>query len=207
MYKITDCKSKLGIVYLYIFVVHHLRKTFYISFIMLILSNISIGYGQICGQFIEKFNDKFLEIPLIKVSFELNENNFERSDVNGEFELKISPEKCFSDLYFETLNGLIVRIKDVPIKPYKQLNLGQITMPDFKYISIDEYNKLTREQKKECIPDRHYWDIYGYSYSNELEDEYLILKCVKSDKKIKDFSFDPKSKTITLTWNVFNSCK
>ena len=184
-----------------------MKKTLCISFIILFLSNLSIGYGQVCGQFIEKYNDKFLEIPLVKVSLGLNATNFERSDINGEFELKITPENCSSDLYFETPQGLIVQIKDAPINPYKKLNLGQMTLPEFKYISIDEYNKLTKNQKEECIPDRHYWDIYGYSYSNELEHDYLILKCVKSDKKIKDFWFDPKSKTITLNWNVFNSCE
>ena len=187
-----------------------MKKTFVISLIILILSNFHIGYAQVCVQFIEIYDGKIQEIPLIKVSFALNEQNqerFERSDANGEVELKIPTNKKLSEIYFETLNGLIVRIKNVPINSNKKLNLGQIIMPEFKYISIEEYNSLTREQKTECIPDAHYADIYGYLYSNELEYDYLILKCIKTNKKIKDFNFDPKSKIITLDWNTFKDCE
>tara|TARA_B100000949_G_scaffold93167_1_gene83122 strand:+ start:94 stop:693 length:600 start_codon:yes stop_codon:yes gene_type:complete len=194
---------------IYPHVVHHLKKTFVISFILLTLSNFHIGYGQVCAQFIEIYDGKIQEIPLVKVSFALNEQNeerFERSDANGEIELEIPADQSLSEIYFETLNGLIVRIKDVPINPNKKLNLGQIIMPEFKYISIAEYDRLTRKQKTECIPDAHYTDIYGYLYSNELEYDYLILKCAKTDKKIKDFTFDPKSKIITLDWDTFNDC-
>ena len=187
-----------------------MKKTFVISFILLILSNFNIGYGQVCGQFVKKYDERYIEIPLIKVSYELETklgSEYERSDSNGEFELEIPIGKNLSDLYFENTNGLIVRIKSVPLKQNEKLNLGQMTMPEFKYISIDEFNKLTRKQKKECIPDAHWADIYGYSYSNELENDYLILKCAKIDKKIRDFTFDPKSKIITLEWKTFNNCE
>ncbi len=187
-----------------------MKKTFIISFLLLILSNFYVSYGQVCAKFIEIYNGKIQEIPLIKVSFALNEQNkerFERSDVNGEIELEIPANLCLSEIYFETLNGLIVRLKNVPINPNKKLNLGQIIMPEFKYISIAEYNKLTRKQKRECIPDAHWTDIYGYLYSNELQYDYLILRCVKTNKKIKDFTFDSKSKIITLDWNTFKNCE
>ena len=187
-----------------------MKKTFFISFTLLTLSNIHIGYGQVCAQFIEIYDGKIQKIPLIKVSFILNEQNeekFERSDANGEIELEIPTDQCLTEIYFETLNGLVVRIKNVPINSNKKLNLGQIIMPEFKYISIAEYDRLTRKQKTECIPDAHYTDIYGYLYSKELEYDYLILRCVKKDKKIKNFTFDSKSKIITLDWNTFKDCE
>jgi hypothetical protein len=144
---------------------------------------------------------------LIKVSFKLDSTEFERSDSNGEFELKIPSNIAISDLYFETLLGLTIRIKNVPINPNKQLNLGKIYLPEFKYISKGDYKKLSKKQQKECIEDRHYADIYGYSYTNKLEKEYLILKCIKSQKKITDFLFDQTTKTITLDWNIFSNCE
>ncbi len=182
-----------------------MKKINHILIIILILSNIGIGYGQVCGQFFDKVST--VPVPLVKVSFKLDSTNFERSDVNGEFVLEIPSTMSKSDLYFETLLGLIVRIKNVPVIPNEQLNLGKIFLPDFKYISIEDYKKLNREQQKECIEDRHYADVHGYSYTNQLDTNYLILKCIQSQKRITDFSFDPTTKIITLDWNMFNDCE
>ena len=176
-------------------------KTIIILIITLIASE--IGISQVCGQFI----DGQFAMPLIKVSYELNSDYYVRSNENGDFELNNPLNLCESDIYFETELGLVVKITNVQLNLYEQLNLGRIYIPEFKYISLEDYEKLSSKQKKECIPDSHYTDIYGYFYSNELENKYLIKKCHETFTKLTNVKFNPSTKTISIDWNSFDNCE
>ncbi|WP_157588884.1 hypothetical protein [Psychroserpens burtonensis] len=172
-----------------------MRKTLYISILILVLSG--IANAQISGQL---FQDES-EFPGVQVYFKNSDKKVE-SDFDGYFKLEIPSRIEKSDLILSGY-GITIEIKNLEFDTAK-LDLGKIEFPAFKIIDIDEFEKLTKLEKQNCYPIYCWTDLLGYSYTNELENEFLTLNC---KEKITEFEFNQIAKTITLDWNTIKNCE
>jgi hypothetical protein len=172
-----------------------LRKTFYISILILAFSG--IASAQISGQL---FQDES-EIPGVEIYFK-NSNKKTESDFDGFFKLQIPDGTGKDDLILKD-RGLYVEIRNLEFG-FTKLELGEIELPIFKSISIEEYEQLSELEKDSCYPIKHWADLLGYLYTNKLENEYLILNC---KNKITKFEFNPDTKTVSVDWNLIKHCE
>ncbi len=172
-----------------------LRKTFYISILILIFSG--IANAQIAGQL---FQDKS-EIPGVEIYFKNSDKKTE-SDFDGFFKLQIPEGKGKDDLILKD-RELFLEIRNLEFG-FAKMDLGKIELPTFKSISIEEYEQLSEPEKESCYPIKHYANLLGYLYTNKLESEYLILNC---KKKITEFEYNPNTKTVSVDWNLIKECK
>ncbi|MEN8886168.1 MAG: hypothetical protein ABF246_07240 [Winogradskyella sp.] len=84
------------------------------------------------------------------------------------------------------------------------LDLGKIEIPTFKSIEINEYEQLTEPKKENCYPIYHWTQLIGYTYTLELENDYITLNC---EQKITDFEYNSETKTIKINWNIIKNCE
>jgi len=172
-----------------------LKKTFYISILILAFSG--IANAQISGQL---FLDES-EIPGVEVYFKNSDFKI-NSDFDGFFELQIPERIAKADLILKD-RELSVEIRNLEFE-FTKLDLGKIELPTFKSIDIDEYKKLSELEKKSCYPIKHYTNLLGYWYTNKLENDYLTLNC---KNKITEFEYNPETKTVSVDWNLIKDCE
>jgi|GEM_PF-5764993 len=69
---------------------------------------------------------------------------------------------------------MTVKIQNFKLSEYRKNDFGKITLPQFKDISFEAYNKLSENDKNNCKPIYHYAQLLGYLNTNLLENKYLI---------------------------------
>lgn len=179
-----------------------------IAFI-LILGFSQFTYTQISGNLIYEIGN----YPGAKISI-VGQEDYVISDFDGNFSLSISEGQNKFDILISNLNpewienwkGISILIKNVDLNNSSELILGKIILPEFKSIETKEFESLTKEEKEQCRPIYHYTNLLGYEYSNELENEKLILNCangLSSDK----YEFDKMTKLISINWIDIKNCK
>jgi hypothetical protein len=134
------------------------------------------------------------------------------SDFDGYFEIEIPKNVEKLDLIINLNQGnphayfksLKINIQNVKLKNTSKIDLGEINLPSFKSIEIDEYEQLNESEKESCFPIKHYANLLGYWYTNKLENKYLILNC---ENKITVFKYDPEAKTVSVDWNLIKDCE
>jgi hypothetical protein len=172
-----------------------LRKTFYISILIFVLSG--IANAQISGQLFQNRS----EIPGIEVYFKNSEQKVE-SDFNGYFKLPMPKGTEKNDLILSGY-GITIEIQNVEIDTTKY-DLEKFEFPAFKSIKINEYDKLTETEKENCYPIYHWTELVGYFYTKKLEKDYLTFNC---NEEITNFEYNSVSKTIKVEWNTIKNCK
>lgn len=180
-----------------------MRKTFYISILILVFSG--IANAQISGQLFQYES----EFPAGKISID-KESDYVESDFDGNFEIEI-PEKVEKfeliinlnqgnpHAYFKSLKIIIENIKNT-----SKIDLGKIILPSFKSIEIDEYEQLSESEKENCYPIYCWTQLLGYTFTNKLENDYLTLNC---KNKITEFEYNPVTKTVSVDWNLIKDCE
>ncbi|EDP70681.1 hypothetical protein FBALC1_07978 [Flavobacteriales bacterium ALC-1] len=123
------------------------------------------------------------------------------ANFDGEFTLPIKSEIKKDDLFI-TYAELTIQIKNVDLDT-AELNIGEIEIPYFKSIEIEEYEQLSELEKENCIAINHWAQLLGYLDLSRLENDYIILNC---SQEIIDYTYDLKAKTITVDWSVIKNC-
>ncbi|APY06835.1 hypothetical protein BWZ20_00590 [Winogradskyella sp. J14-2] len=163
--------------------------------------------AQITGQLFQYES----EFPMAKISIK-GKNKIIESDFNGNFSIETDEELKSLDLIIDlnhsssenSLKTLKIIIKSLKLDKKRKLNLGKIELPTFENIEITEFEKLTKSEKKECFPIYCWTELLGYINTNQLENEYLTLNC---KKKIRDFNYNSKLKTVTVEWELIKDCE
>jgi hypothetical protein len=171
-----------------------LKKKFYISILILVFSG--IANAQISGQLFQYES----EFPGVQVYFKNSDKKVE-SDFDGYFKLEI-PNGAEKNQLILSGYGMTVEIENLEFDT--KLDLGKIEFPAFKIIEIEEFENLTESEKENCYPLYCWTDLLGYSYTNELENEFIILNC---KKRITEFEFNSIDKTITVDWKTIKHCE
>ncbi len=182
-----------------------MRKTVYISIFILVFSG--IANAQICGQLFQYD----YEYPVGKVSLE-GQSKFVKTDFDGNFEIQKPSNTEKVNLVIDLANwpvnenfvALKIIIKNLELTELTKIDLGKIHLPDYKSISISEFEQLSESEKESCIATYHWAQLNGYLYTNKLENEYLTLNC---KDKITDFEFNLTTKTITVDWKTIKKCE
>ena len=182
-----------------------MRKIFYISILTLALKG--IVNAQITGQLFQSES----EFPLAKVAL-LGESQYVESDFDGNFAIEISNNLENVDLVIDlnqvitdsTFRALKIIIKDLKFDDRTKLELGKIELPAFKSIEVSEFERLSKSEQENCYPIYCWTQLLGYSFTNELENEYLILNC---EDRITEFEYNPATKIVKIEWDVIKDCK
>ena len=156
-----------------------------------------IANAQISGQLFQYES----EFPGVQVYFKNSDQKVE-SNFDGYFKLPMPKGNEKNDLILCGY-GMTIEIQNLKFESTK-LDLGKIELPAFKIIESNEFEKLTKSEKENCYPMYCYTELLGYSYTNELENEYLILNC---KEKITEFKYNSITKTITVDWNTIKECE
>ncbi len=124
------------------------------------------------------------------------------ADFDGNFVLPIESkiENCNLVISY---SGLSIEIKNIELIEGK-LNIGNFEIPYFEDISITEFELLTEREKENCLPIYHWAQLLGYLNTKKIDTDYLTLNC---EKKIKEFEYNPQTKTVLIDWNLIKLCK
>ena len=168
-----------------------------------------IANAQISGQLFQYD----YEYPRAKVLIE-GQSEFYRTDFDGNFELSIPENKETINLIIDLNRGslydnfieLKVIIKNLNIKGLTKIDLGKIHLPNYKKISIKEFEKLSKTERKQCQPDLHYANLLGYEYSNQISEDFILLTC-KNKKRLTEFEFDKEKKHVIVEWKTLKNCE
>ena len=156
-----------------------------------------IANAQISGQLFQYES----EFPGVQVYFKSSEQKVE-SDFDGFFKSLIPKGNEKNDLILSGY-GMTIEIQNF-ISDSTMLDLGKIEIPTFKSIEINEYEQLTEPKKENCYPIYHWTQLIGYTYTLELENDYITLNC---EQKITDFEYNSETKTIKINWNIIKNCE
>jgi len=171
-----------------------MKNTYILSILLLVFG--SVAHSQIKGTILMD------SLALPGAEFELLlTGTHVMSDFDGEFTLPIKSEIKRDDLLI-TYVDLKVIIKNIDLST-GELNMGQIHMPFFKSIEIEEYEKLSKLDKENCIGIYCWGNLLGYYDEAQLENNSLTLNC---NQAIVDYTYDSKVKTITIDWSVIKNC-
>lgn len=162
--------------------------------------------AQISGQLFQ-FDSEY---PAGKISTNKN-TSYTESNFDGYFTIEVPKNNEKFDLIIDLNQGNInddlrylkILIKNLKLKSNSKIDLGKLVLPTFKSIEIEEYKNLSKTEKENCYPIYHYTELLGYVYTNELQQNFLILNC---QKKIIDFTFDKNNKTIKIDWKIIKDC-
>jgi len=124
------------------------------------------------------------------------------ADFDGNFVLPVESEIENYSLVI-SYSGLSIVIKNLELNEGK-LNIGDFEIPYFEDISIKEFEILSELEKENCLPIYHWTQLLGYFNTKKLDTEYLTLNC---QKKITEFEYNPKTKTVLVDWNLIKHCE
>jgi hypothetical protein len=124
------------------------------------------------------------------------------TDNNGSFSLSM-PNKL-NNIFILTS---WISIEIVNVKQNESANIGEINVPMLKTLPINEYEKLSNDDKTLFKPVHCYTKLIDYEYKNQLSENYLTVKCGDLEYKIYDFKFDAKNSKVIIDWNSLRKCK
>jgi hypothetical protein len=127
---------------------------------------------------------------------------YQNTDSKGNFKLNLPNTK--NDIFILS-SWISIEIKNVP-KSLKA-NLGEIRLPMRKSISIKEYDSLSSKDKGRCIPVRHWAELLGYEFKDQLSEPSITVKCGKTKYEISKFDFDIENQKVVIDWNNFRVCE
>ena len=163
---------------------------------MLILGFSSSLVGQISGRIlIESDSCPGAEIKL------KGSKDFVTSDFDGIFLLPHNEDRVINNLLI-SFSKLTIEIENVVLNK-GEIKIGDFHMPYFKFVSIEEYKRLSKSEQKNCFPINHWFQLLGYYNSNKLENDYIKLNC---KEPIKEFKYNSKTKTLKLNWDLIKNC-
>lgn len=139
---------------------------------------------------------------MVKISLSISDQVIE-SNFDGKFELEFPNDIAKTDLVFD-LGDMTVKIQNFKLDENRKIDLGKITLPGFKNVGIEEYNKLSENDKNNCKPIYHYAQLLGYLNTNKLENKYLTLNC---NEGITEFEYNSFQKTVSVDWEKIKNCK
>ncbi|MBC3758241.1 hypothetical protein H7U19_07490 [Hyunsoonleella sp. SJ7] len=142
-----------------------------------------------------------MALPGVTIKFKQS-NEGVRSDFDGNFSLPFE-SRAKNDVLVISYIDLSLEIRNIDFNK-GSINIGSFEMPSFKYISTENYEKLSDVEKENCHPTYCWGQLLGYYYTNKLEKEYLKLNC---KEKITEFEFNPNTKTILVDWDLIKACK
>ena len=124
------------------------------------------------------------------------------ADFDGNFVLPIEFKIKKPNLII-SYSGLSIEIKNIELIEGK-LDIGNFEIPYFEDISITEFELLTELEKQNCLPIYHWAQLLGYFNTKKIDTDYLTLNC---DKNIKEFEYDPQTKTVLVDWDLIKLCE
>lgn len=173
------------------------------NYSFLILSLFFICSFSVKAQLTGKLIQDNYPYPWVKVYFEGIKGKA-TSNFEGDFKLRIKDTLSTKTLNIQ-FEGLKIQILNCPLNSESTLELGNVILPKYKKVSIDEYKQMKRRYRKQCVPIYNSGTITGYISKTEIENDALILRCSEG-KVILNFTLDPKTKIITLDWDTFMNC-
>ncbi|WP_291134529.1 MULTISPECIES: hypothetical protein [unclassified Flavobacterium] len=130
------------------------------------------------------------------------ETPYKTTDGEGNFELKLPKTK--NDIFILS-SWISIEIKNVPNS--KKVNIGEISLPLRKSISVKEYEDLSSKEKELCIPVRHWTELLGYEFKNQLSESCLTFKCGQIKYEICEFKFDIENQKVIIDWKKVKVCE
>ncbi|MCC1485556.1 hypothetical protein [Winogradskyella immobilis] len=124
------------------------------------------------------------------------------ADFDGNFVLPIESKIENLNLVI-SFSGLSIEIKNIELIE-SELNIGDFEIPYFEDISITEFELLTELEKENCLPIYHWTQLLGYFNTQKIDTDYLTLNC---EKKIREFEYNPQTKTVLVDWNLIKLCE
>lgn len=123
------------------------------------------------------------------------------TDGEGNFTLTLTKQNN----HIFILSDISIEIKNIPNN--EEVNIGEIFIPKWKSIEVEEYLKLSNKEKKYCKPIYHWTQLIGYEYTNQLSEPCITLKCEQTTYKICDFRFNHRKQKIIIDWKKIKPCK
>ena len=136
---------------------------------------------------------------MISVNKELPYKN---TDSKGNFELSLPNAK---NVLFILSSWISIEIRNVPNS--KKVNIGTITLPMRRSLSIIEYDSLSSKDKDRCIAVRHWAELLGYEFKDQLSEPCITVKCGITKYQICDFDFDVENQKVVIDWKNMRVCE
>ncbi|MEZ4857979.1 MAG: hypothetical protein R2781_04150 [Flavobacteriaceae bacterium] len=170
-------------------------------FLILISFVFSVSsWSQITGQC---YQDGY-PYPMVKVYFE-NIKPKVTSDFEGTILLKIPKDSISKNLVFQ-YEGIYIQITNCPLSEGSTIDLGKIQLPKHKQLTLEEYKKLKRKNRKECLPLYQGTTLIGYENRYELDNDVLPFHC-PDGKGVSGYVYDKKRNVFTIPWERFVGCE
>ena len=99
-----------------------------------------------------------------------------------------------------------ISIEIINVPKGVKCNLGDLEIPMRKSITVEEYNKLDKDEKQLCIPVHHYLSLLGYEYLDRLQNSKIIFICSNSKFELEKFEFDVKEQKVIIDWKELKPC-
>ena len=124
------------------------------------------------------------------------------TDFEGNFELKLP--KINNNIFISS-SWVSIEIKNVPNS--KKINIGEITLPMRKSLSVKEYENLSSKEKELCMPVNCWAQLLGYEFKNQLSEPCITIKCGETKYQLCDFKFDVENQKVVIDWDKFKVCE
>lgn len=157
------------------------------------------SWAQITGQL---YQDGY-PYPLVKIYFEDLKPKVS-SDFDGNFSLKI-PQDSIPNTLVISYSGINLHILNCPLEASEKLDLGTVILPKYKQLTVTEYHKLKRKERKQCRPLYQGKTLMGYESNHQLDTTLLQLHCEEGAGA--PYTFDRKLNQFILTWESFIQCR
>ncbi len=165
-------------------------------FIILLFSFSSDLHSQIVGM-VTLYDEGAWS--MISVNKELP---YKTTDNKGNFEVSLPNAK---NVIFILSSWISIEIKNVP--SLKKVNIGAISLPMRKFLSKAEYNSLSSKDKDRCIAVRHWAELLGYEFKDQLSEPCVTVKCGTTKYQICDFDSDVENQKVVIDWKNIRVCE
>jgi hypothetical protein len=126
---------------------------------------------------------------------------YKTTDGEGTFELELSKKE---NSIFILSSWISIEIKNIPNT--KKVNIGEISLPMRKSLSLKDYEILSSRAKELCIPVNCWAELLGYEFRNQLEKPCITLKCDQVKYEICEFQFDVENQKVVIEWEKIKVC-
>lgn len=165
--------------------------------VLAIFSFTNIAFSQVSGKILMDS----LAMPGVEIKLKKSDSII-ISDFDGNFSLPIESGIKNDNLMISFI-GLTIEIKNIELSS-GQINIGDFEIPYFKYVTATDFDRLSDIEKENCLPTYCWGQLLGYYFTNKLEHDYLTLNC---KEKVTEFEFNPSIKTISVDWNLIQTCR